>query len=106
MNIWATIILWDEADPGTDRLVRETKHERLTIVFAPSFESAASVAAELAEQGTGLIELCGGFGINGSAAVLKAVDGRAAVGSVSFGIDSLTQAAAYKTKFEATLAGD
>lgn len=105
MNIWATMILWDDADPRIDRSVRESPHERLTIVFVPDVETAASVAAELAQQGTELIELCGGFGINGSAAVVKAVEGRAAVGSVSFGIDSLTQAAAYKSKFEAALTG-
>lgn len=102
MNIWATLLLWDDADTQSERIVRETLHERLTIVFVPTVAAAASVAAELAEQGTELIELCGGFGIEAGAVVSKAVDGRAAVGVVCFGIDSITQAAAYKAKFEAT----
>jgi hypothetical protein len=101
MNVWARLILWEGADPRTDRTVRESANERLTIVFVPSVEAAAEVAAELAESGTELIELCGGFGLDAGAVVSKAVNGRAAVGTVSFGIESLTQAAAYKAKFEA-----
>jgi hypothetical protein len=101
MNVWASLILWEGADPRTDRTVRESANERLTIVFVPSVEAAAEVAAELAESGTELIELCGGFGLDAGAVVSKAVNGRAAVGTVSFGIESLTQAAAYKAKFEA-----
>ncbi|MEO9340927.1 DUF6506 family protein [Mesorhizobium sp. SB112] len=99
MNIWATILLWENADPEADRIVRESAHERLTIVFAPSVETAVSVAAELAAQGTELIELCGGFNLEAGAKVFRAAGGKAAVGTVSFGIDSITQAAAYKEKF-------
>ena len=36
MNIWATIILWEGADPETDRIERKTDQETLTIVFANS----------------------------------------------------------------------
>jgi hypothetical protein len=102
MNVWATLILWEGADARTDRMVRETAHERLTIAFVPDVESAAGVAVELAEGGTELIELCGGFGLEAGAVVSRAVAGRAAVGAVTFGIESLTQAAAYKAKFEQT----
>lgn len=101
MNIWATMLLWEDADPQADRIVRETPHERLTIVFVPSVEAAAEAAAELVDQGTELIELCGGFGLEAGAIVSKALAGRAAVGAVSFGVDSITQAAAYKAKFDA-----
>lgn len=101
MNIWASLILWENADPKTDRIVRETTSEKLTIAFVPSVDAAATVASELVEQGTELIELCGGFGLDDGAKVSKAVAGRAAVGTVSFGIESLTPAAAYKAKFEA-----
>lgn len=99
MNKWATILLWEDADPDADRIVRETSHERLTIVFAPSVEVAANVASELAAQGTELIELCGGFGLEAGAKVFNAAGGQVAVGTVSYGIDSITQAAAYKEKF-------
>ncbi|HEV7233809.1 MAG TPA: DUF6506 family protein [Sphingorhabdus sp.] len=101
MNRWATIILWENADPQSDRINRETNHEALTIAFVPNIEAAASVAAEMVDQGVELVELCGGFGLEAGAIVARAVDGRAAVGAVSFGIDSITQAAAYKAKFEA-----
>jgi hypothetical protein len=101
MNIWASLILWENADPKTDRIVRETDSERLTIAFVSSVDDAAKVASELVEQGTELIELCGGFGLDDGAVVSRAVAGRAAVGTVSFGIESLTPAAAYKAKFEA-----
>jgi hypothetical protein len=100
MNRWATILLWDNANPQTDRIVRDTPHEVLTIVFVPDAAAAAVVATELVDDGAGLIELCGGFGLEAGAMVARALDGRAAVGTVSFGIESITQAAAYKTKFE------
>lgn len=99
MNTWASIILWEDADPKVDRIVRESPHERLTIVFAPSVEAAATVGAELAAQGTELIELCGGFDLEAGAKVFKAAGGQVAVGTVSFDIASITQAAAYKEKF-------
>lgn len=102
MNVWATIILWENADPKADRLVRETDRERLTIAFVPTVEAAAEVASELVAEGAELIELCGGFGLEAGAVVFRAVAGRAAVGAVAFGIDSISQAAAYKAKFEAS----
>jgi Family of unknown function (DUF6506) len=100
MNRWATILLWENADLRTDRIVRETRHETLTIVFVPNAEAAAAVAGDLVDGGTKLIELCGGFGLEAGSIVARAVNGRAAVGTVSFGIESITQAAAYKAKFE------
>ena len=57
------------------------------------------------ETGTELIELCGGFGLDAGGVISRAVAGRCAVGVVSFGIESITQAAAYKAKFEAGAAG-
>lgn len=101
MNIWATLLLWEGSDPARDRIVRETASEKLTIAFVPTVEAAAMVADELVEQGTELVELCGGFGLDGGAVVSKAIAGRAAVGTVAFGIESITQAARYKAKFEA-----
>lgn len=101
MNVWASIILWEGSKPATDRIVRKTDAEQLTIAFVPSAEAAAEVADELVGQGVELIELCGGFGLDAGAVVSHAVAGRAAVGTVNFGIESLTRAAAYKAKFEA-----
>lgn len=100
MNTWAAMILWEGADPASDRIVRETKREKLTIAFVASVDDAVSVASELVEDGVELIELCGGFGMEGGAIVSRAIAGRAAVGGIAFGIESLSQAAAYKAKFE------
>lgn len=100
MNIWATIILWDEADLSPKRIVRENAHERLTIAFVSNVDEASVVALELIDQGAELIELCGGFGLEAGAVVSHAVAGRAAIGTVTFGIESISQAAAYKTRFQ------
>ena len=54
MNVWATIILWENADPKADRLVRETDREKLTIAFVPTVEAAAEVASELVAEGAEL----------------------------------------------------
>ncbi len=45
---------------------------------------AARVAGELADQGIGCIELCGGFGIKGMYLVKEAVGDRAQIGAVRF----------------------
>ena len=102
MNVWATLILWENADAAADRIVKETDHEKLTIAFVPSVDIAAQVAVELVDQGVELVELCGGFGLEAGAVVSRAVNGRAAVGAVSFGIESINQAAAYNAKFLAS----
>jgi len=56
----------------------------LTVIGVNDYRQAADVARELAEQGVGLIELCGGFGHIGAAEVAKAVGGKAQVGVVRF----------------------
>ncbi len=100
MNIWASMILMEGTDPARDRIVRESSAERLTIVFVPTPEAAAAAAIELIDEDVELIELCGGFGPELTAPVIRAVNGRAAIGVVMFGIESLAPAAAYKAKFE------
>jgi Family of unknown function (DUF6506) len=47
------------------------------------------VARELVRDGVQLIELCGGFGPVGTAAVLAAVEGAVPVGSVAYGPESI-----------------
>ncbi|WP_217922245.1 DUF6506 family protein [Miltoncostaea oceani] len=71
----------------------------------PDEGSAARVAATLADEGVGLIELCGGFGPEGAARVIAAVGGRVPVGTVGFGIESLQGAAAYQRAAEGVSTG-
>lgn len=100
MNRWASMLLWQGDGPMPERIVRTGAGEEVTIVFVPDIGAAAGIAAELAADGVDLIELCGGFGMAGAARVTKAVGDRAAIGAVTFGIESLTEAAAYKARAE------
>ncbi len=80
----AFIFVAPEADPGKHRAVVQTPVVELTVVGVKDYQSAAEVAEELVAQGVGAIELCGGFGIEGTAEVKKAVKDKAVVGVVRF----------------------
>lgn len=79
---------------------------RTTLVPVPDESDAAGVAVELVDDGVQLIELCGGFTVQDAARVIEAVNGRAPVGHVTFGLESVTAAAAYKAQFDAQDASD
>jgi len=72
------------ADPVKHRSVVTTPDVILTTVGVADYRMAEEVAKSLVDEGVGAIELCGGFGIEGTAAVKKAVAGRAVVGVVRF----------------------
>ncbi len=80
----AFIFIAPEADAYKHRTVVETPVVELTVVGVDSYKTAAKVARELVEDGIGAIELCAGFGIEGTAAVNKVVKGSAVVGVVRF----------------------
>lgn len=73
-----------EADPQKHQAVVKTPMVELTVVGVKDYQAAVAAAKELVNQGVGAIELCGGFGIEGAAAIKKAVEGKAAVGVVRF----------------------
>lgn len=75
------------ADPAVDRVVRDGRVERSTIVAVPDAAAAGRVAAELERDGLDLIELYGGLGQQGAAAVLDATGGRVPVGYVGYDAD-------------------
>ena len=60
----------------------------LICVGIPSVAHASDAARRLVADGAELIELCGGFGGAGLAAVISAVDGRVPVGAVFYGVDA------------------
>ena len=97
---WAYIYGQPGADPITDRFVIERGGQRTSLVPIPDESAAAEVALELIDEGAGLIELCGGFGLAEAARVVEAVDGRVPVGHVNFALESVTGAASYKARFE------
>jgi hypothetical protein len=80
----AFIFLAKGANSKTDRHVVSTPSVDLTVVGAASYADAETVAKNLVADGIAAIELCGGFGIAGTARIAKAVAGKAAVGVVRF----------------------
>jgi hypothetical protein len=80
----AFIFVAPEADPAKHRAVVATPIVVLTVVGVPNYDAAVDTARKLVDEGNVALELCGGFGIEGTAAVKAAVKGRAAVGVVRF----------------------
>jgi len=80
----AFVFVAPEAEATKHRAVIETPVVELTVVGVKNYAEAVAVSRELAEQGIVAIELCAGFGVEGVAAVKKAVGNKAAVGVVRF----------------------
>jgi predicted polyphosphate/ATP-dependent NAD kinase len=81
---WAFMYTLDEPATGP----RIDTIGSLICIGVPSISDAPSLARQLVEDGVELIELCGGFGGAGLAAVVSAVQGRVPVGAVFFGVDA------------------
>jgi hypothetical protein len=80
----AFIFVAPEADPKKHHAIVETPMVALTVVGVPTYDAAVEIAKKLVDEGNVALELCGGFGIEGTAAVKAAVKGKAAVGVVRF----------------------
>jgi len=80
----AFIFLAPEADPAAHRAQVVTPVVELTVVGVADYAGAEQVARALVDEGIGAIELCGGFGHEGTARIVRAVQGKAAVGVVRF----------------------
>jgi len=80
----AFVFLAPGAEPAVHRAQVLTTAVELTVVGVPDYAQAEEVARALVEEGIGAIELCGGFGHEGTARIVKAVEGKAAVGVVRF----------------------
>ena len=72
------------ADPKTHRSVIKTPEVELTTIGVSNYLSAEKTTKELIAEGVEAIELCGGFGIDGTAKVKRAAGGKADVGVVRF----------------------
>ena len=77
-------------DPVRDRCVMTSDHFQMVAVGVPNASAGPDVARCLVAEGVQLIELCGGFGPVGTAAVLAAINGAVPVGSVGYGPESIT----------------
>ncbi len=80
----AFIFVAPEADSAKHRAVVDTPVVKLTAVGVKDYAAAVAVAQELVADGFAALELCGGFGLEGTALVKKTVAGKAAVGVVRF----------------------
>ena len=70
----AFIFVAPEADPATSRAWVKTPKVHLLTVGVADYAQAEAVAREIVEkEGIGAIELCGGFGIAGTARIAAAV---------------------------------
>jgi Family of unknown function (DUF6506) len=94
----AIIYLDPEADPS-ERLDLGTV--RTAIVPAADAAAAARAAARLVDEGVDEVQLCGATGPTWTAKVIEAVGDRARVGTVLFGMESLTSVAQFKARSEA-----
>lgn len=83
----AFIFLSPSADPERDRTVVATGEVDLHVVGVANYEQADRVAAQLVESdAVTAIELCGGFGVAGTARVQAAVGEGIPVGVVRFDV--------------------
>jgi hypothetical protein len=80
----AFIFVAPGADHTTHKAQIDTPGVNLTVIGVKDYHTAEKVAKELVDNGTEAIELCAGFGIEGTAAVKRAVGGKAAIGVVRF----------------------
>jgi len=81
---WAFIYTLDEPGPRP----RTDAIGSLRCVGVASVADAPAVARKLVAEGVELIELCGGFGGAGLAAVAAAVENRVPVGAVFCGVEA------------------
>jgi hypothetical protein len=80
----AFIFLAGGAEPAAHRCTIRTPQVDLTVVGVPDYAAADVAARELVAQGVIAIELCGGFGHEGTARIATVAAGKAVVGAVRF----------------------
>lgn len=95
----AVLYEFPDADPDTDRFNHETANGSVTMVLVGDLSTIPAVAAELADAGIALVELCGGVPLQVRAKVKAAVPSETRVASVSFGIESIVKAAEFNRAF-------
>lgn len=88
-----------DANPDTDRFTYETANGEVTIVLVGDPSKVPAVARKMTDAGIELIELCGGMPLAVRAKVRAAVPSNTRVASVSFGIESIVQAAEFNRAF-------
>jgi len=72
------------ASPDVHRAVLETEQHRLDVRGVSSVDEGCKVAKQLVDEGCKLIELCGGFGPEGTRKVIEAIGGKVPVGYIDW----------------------
>jgi hypothetical protein len=80
----AFIFVAEEGNPTVHQSIVDTGSVSVATYAVNGYPAACSLAKSLVDKGIVAIELCGGFGIEGVAAVKQAVAGKAVVGVVRF----------------------
>ena len=70
-------------DPAKARAFIPADEIEMTVVGCSDYQQAVAVAREMVASGIGAVELCAGFGFEGTAMIKKAIPG-IPVGSVKF----------------------
>ncbi len=83
------IVTGSGLDPAVHRQVLCSPQFEMITIGVSQPEHGPQAALALLQEGVQLIELCGGFGPIGAAAVLAAVKGAVPVGSVGYGPESI-----------------
>ena len=91
---WAFIYTADGSDPAGSVTTLDDGGCRTVLVGVPDVAAGVALAARLVDDGAQLLELCGGFGPAGAAAVLEAIGHRIPVGAVGYGPESVAGVAA------------
>lgn len=80
----AFIFVSPQGDPAIHHSVTDAGDVKLSTFAVKDYAAACKLTEELVDQGFAAIELCGGFGTQGVAAVDRAAKGKAVVGVVRF----------------------
>jgi hypothetical protein len=80
----AFIFIAPENDFNKHRAVIDSPVVELSVVGVKNYDEAEEVALKLVADGVTAIELCAGFGNEGTARIARAVKGKAVVGVVRF----------------------
>jgi hypothetical protein len=80
----AFIFVAPEADPQKHCAVIESPVIELSVFGVKNYQEAEEAAQKLVADGVTAIELCAGFGSEGTARIARAVKGKAVVGAVRF----------------------
>lgn len=84
MKTMAFIYVYKGCDPKRDTAVIKSSLLKTIIVGVDSIDSGCEIAKKVVEEGCRLIELCGGFGVEGTKKVIDAVQGAVPVGYIDY----------------------